>query len=729
MRYLVTIVLMFCLLQTTAQNNKIEAIRKELQKQTAADTFRVKSLIKLAESTMSLNMDTALKAITEGIQIVQKFNYPPLTGICYKTKADIFFTYSIYDSSEIYYLKSIPFFDKGKDVRRSNLSLFYCGVAQNYNNKSEESKQSVSKAAANFEAIQEWSLSAKALRTLGAIEQNESEYTKAYEFFNKGLIHAKLAKDTPSQQILLNDFGALYFLVGDYDRSFEYRLASLKIAELRNDSTMISILYNALGTTYKLQDNITKAEEFYRKALLFTRLGKDDYTNYSHVNTLSSLANIYNLKKEYAKSDSLHNQAINEYRRQKEWSDVLRCMVNKGGNLLDAGKKQEAYTVINELIGLAKEKWQPRNLAYGELKKAEIIASLDKPTATRFTGYSKPYDSAIVLCNRSLSFFKLSKEIAGQSQCYEQLISLHKLQNNNTELAVVLESFLTLKDSLHQQDKRAEIVRKEMEYLAEKDLAAAAAQIQQEKTARKNIFIISLAVIIAFAVVLWLYKRRRDALQKQVQLENKAAMASIEMRVLRLQMNPHFIFNALNSISHYIQMNDSIKADYYLTRFAKLIRATLENSEYAEISLVKEIEMLKMYMDIESLRLNQNFRYEIAIDESIDPNNTMIPPLILQPFVENSIWHGIASYTAGGFIRIEITRSNEYINCIVEDNGVGIRNTKGENTSHRSLGMHITKERISLLNKMKKTNAAINIVDIEKGTRVELLLPYETDEI
>ena len=98
MRYLVTIVLMFCLLQTTAQNNKIEAIRKELQKQTAADTFRVKSFIKLAESTMSLNMDTALKAITEGIQIVQKFNYPPLTGICYKTKADIFFTYSMWDS-------------------------------------------------------------------------------------------------------------------------------------------------------------------------------------------------------------------------------------------------------------------------------------------------------------------------------------------------------------------------------------------------------------------------------------------------------------------------------------------------------------------------------------------------------------------------------------------------------------------------------------------------------
>jgi len=199
---------------------------------------------------------------------------------------------------------------------------------------------------------------------------------------------------------------------------------------------------------------------------------------------------------------------------------------------------------------------------------------------------------------------------------------------------------------------------------------------------------------------------------------------------LRAQMNPHFIFNSLNSISDYIAKNNTKAADEYLIKFAKLMRLILENSEQKTVSLAEDLEALELYMQLEALRLKNKFTYSIQVDDALDKHTTLVPPLILQPFVENSIWHGIAGKNGEGNIAITIKKDGDMINCMVEDNGIGRQGKNDasklkDNSGKRSLGMKITKERIDIINKTKKTNAVVAVTDLEQGIRVEVRLPLE----
>jgi LytS/YehU family sensor histidine kinase len=223
-----------------------------------------------------------------------------------------------------------------------------------------------------------------------------------------------------------------------------------------------------------------------------------------------------------------------------------------------------------------------------------------------------------------------------------------------------------------------------------------------------------------------------DAKQKQQEAEFKTEVSNTEMKALRAQMNPHFIFNSLNSISDYIAKNDVDAADKYLSKFAKLMRKILENSEQKDVPLADDLKALELYMQLESLRMNNKFSYEIKVDDDIDKEATLVPPLILQPFVENSIWHGIAAKDGNGKILIHIKKeSDEMINCIVEDDGIGRKQSSAKQpilskADKSSLGMKITQSRIDILNKIKNTNAAVQLSDLAQGLRVEVKLPLVT---
>jgi LytS/YehU family sensor histidine kinase len=221
------------------------------------------------------------------------------------------------------------------------------------------------------------------------------------------------------------------------------------------------------------------------------------------------------------------------------------------------------------------------------------------------------------------------------------------------------------------------------------------------------------------------FRNRQRIKQNQKELLLKAKISDVELKALRLQMNPHFIFNSLNSIGDYIQKNDTDKADYYLTKFAKLMRGILENSEEKEIPIASEIKMLELYMQLEASRLDNKFTYEFKIDEDIDIEAILIPPLILQPFVENSIWHGMKDKVGNGKIIIEITKENKMLNFGIEDNGVG--RSLAKKGDQKSYGMKITKDRLEVLNKLKNTNASVCVIDLDQGTRIEVKLPIILD--
>ncbi|MCG2613176.1 histidine kinase [Terrimonas sp. NA20] len=219
-------------------------------------------------------------------------------------------------------------------------------------------------------------------------------------------------------------------------------------------------------------------------------------------------------------------------------------------------------------------------------------------------------------------------------------------------------------------------------------------------------------------------------------MDTQKKMADVEMQALRAQMNPHFIFNCLNSINRYIVKSDQATASLYLTRFAKLIRLILDNSNSKSVTLSNEMEALRLYIEMESIRFDKKFSYKITLGEGVQSDSIYVPPLIIQPYVENAIWHGLLHKETAGHLTIHISReSNCLLECSIEDNGVGREKAKELRSksapTKKSLGMKLTEDRLALLNKQIQAEASVEVLDLiasdgePAGTKVILKIPID----
>ncbi len=220
-------------------------------------------------------------------------------------------------------------------------------------------------------------------------------------------------------------------------------------------------------------------------------------------------------------------------------------------------------------------------------------------------------------------------------------------------------------------------------------------------------------------------------------LENKQKAAESRLQSLRLQMNPHFLFNALNSIQQMILVNEEIVATKYLSRFSKLLRAVLIHSDKESISLKEEMDILKMYVELESVRFKESFTYAITCDEEIETEEIKIPTLLIQPFVENAIWHGLMHKEGSRHLRISFTEKQDFLECTIEDNGVGrkkaqeIKSVTGQDKKHTGKGITVSEERLKALKSSLGQTGTIEITDLEDtagesaGTRVTINFPIQ----
>ena len=240
----------------------------------------------------------------------------------------------------------------------------------------------------------------------------------------------------------------------------------------------------------------------------------------------------------------------------------------------------------------------------------------------------------------------------------------------------------------------------------------------------------------------WIYRRRITQIKKeetlkrqlaelrQKEAEAKQRMAETETAILRLQMNPHFIFNSMNSINSYILKKDVGTASDYLGRFAKLMRMILDLAANKYVSVFEEVELLELYMQTEAMRFEERFNYKIIVEDRLDPDEVVLPTMILQPFVENAIWHGISGKEGEGAVTVEFKSENGNLLCSVEDNGVGrLAATDRGKKDHESKALAITARRLELLEKETGHTASYKIIDLEdgtgrpSGTKVLLILP------
>jgi ligand-binding sensor domain-containing protein len=253
-----------------------------------------------------------------------------------------------------------------------------------------------------------------------------------------------------------------------------------------------------------------------------------------------------------------------------------------------------------------------------------------------------------------------------------------------------------------------------------------------------SIFKILFSLAFVFTIA-FLVNRRFKNLKKKHQKEKKVLeiqqqLTELERKSLRLQMNPHFIFNSLNSIQSFVISNDPDKAIHYLAKFSKLMRMILQNSRETHIALSEEIKSLNYYMDMEKLRFDDKFDYTIDVDKSVDTEFIGIPPMIIQPYVENSIIHGLINKSDKGKISICFVLIDNYIKCVIKDNGIGrdkaMEIKKSSGLKRESQGMQITKERLDILSKDQNEQFDVQITDLKNddgtaaGTKVELKIFY-----
>ncbi|MEO1255857.1 MAG: histidine kinase, partial [Bacteroidota bacterium] len=342
--------------------------------------------------------------------------------------------------------------------------------------------------------------------------------------------------------------------------------------------------------------------------------------------------------------------------------------------------------------------------------------------------HTSQYEKAKDYLNESLRYSNHIGNKVDMRETWYKLAELEEKRGNYSESLEAFKTYHAYYDTLLGEEKSKALSQLEVQYET-KEKEQEIENLSQEATIQAlelrqsnlnfTILGIVLIVLILGGFIYYLINQRR-------QLRLTQQSQNIEQRLLRSQMNPHFIFNAMTAVQRQINEGDADNADIYLTKFSRLIRQVLDNSRSEFIPLEQELEMLENYLKLHQASVKTPFQYDIEVDQNIDPEELMIPPMFAQPFVENAIEHGIKQLGAEGKIAIHFSLKKEVLMLKVEDNGVGIPQ-RGETTykSHKSLATQITNERIDLFRKQMKKDISFRLQNLNPGTQVILNLPFQ----
>jgi len=331
--------------------------------------------------------------------------------------------------------------------------------------------------------------------------------------------------------------------------------------------------------------------------------------------------------------------------------------------------------------------------------------------------------------NRQYKRFLAWRVMAG---AYQILMRIREQQGQYRDALHINIQLNMINDSIANFQKRTEILDLQYKYQAEqKDdeikLLSQENQIQSFKINRSRLIlfsVIAISILLLFILIL---------VARQSRIKSGRKVAEFKQRLLRSQMNPHFIFNSLTSVQNFILQQDGIKASIYLSRFSDLVRNILHNSQQEFIKLEEEISTIENYLELQKIRFPDKFDYTIEIDQQVNPESLLIPPMLAQPFIENCIEHGFKNKTTVGHIGIHFSINNGSLNYSVADDGIGRQKAQGillqQNKDHKSMATAITMERIQVINKKGKQKIKLEIIDLKDeqgkaaGTRVVFRIP------
>lgn len=568
------------------------------------------------------------------------------------------------------------------------------------------------------------------LRTLGEIYTFHGQYDLAITNFQDALA----AQESNKTKILL---GKTYVLNGNYENA----IAILEpLVEVKNMVPYQRIdLLEALGDANKAMNKLKRAQDYFKEGLL---IAKKNQISPKEIDLNSKIADVFAIEDKVVEAEGFYQNSLNLsrqvaperlvkesekvadfYNQKSRYEDEIQL---RKQNLNELEQMRRPSRAI-ETKGVARDTITSQRINY---KIANAYIAQDK------------LDEAIPYLEKSIVEADMDDDLVVQKDATRKLSEVYRNKGEYNKALESYQDYVAVVDSLYVRKEeeissaaqfnreiantqnRISSLEQERELNQSKySLAVTEQQLYEETSKRQKWIIYSLIFGIALmALTAYLYYRSN----KQQKLANNL----LALKSLRTQMNPHFIFNALNSVNNYIAKSDERSANRFLSEFSVLMRSVLENSEEDFIPLTKELELLELYVKLEHSRFSDKFDYEIDVDQQIDVDAFQIPPMLLQPYIENAIWHGLRYKEEKGLLKIELSQlTNDMVEIRIEDNGIGRKKSAELKTTNqrkqKSKGMGNIQKRIQILNNMYKNRVEVSISDLNEdktGTKVSLKL-------
>lgn len=540
---------------------------------------------------------------------------------------------------------------------------------------------------------------AKLWIALGMTQLMNKEYEEAITSFET-ILRNNLSRY--QQTIVYEGLGDAYKALKQYEKALDNYNKGLAIAQKDLITPKITDLNSKIAENYAAQGNIQKASNLFSNSLHLAQKQNESRA----IIEQNRVADFYNSTNSFDKEIKLRKQSLKNIEKSGYKDDKLSNPIKDSTSITS---QKINYKIGNAF--LLQEKYNEaipyfeKSISEAEKKEDLII----KKDATRklseslenigdFDQAKKVFEDYVDIVNELV--LRREQEISQANRF------IKRIQDNELRIRS-LEADRQLREARISNN----IIQNEL---------AIESNTRQKYTIYSLIFGMTLLV---FTIYL-LYRN-----SKQQKLANNL----LALKSLRTQMNPHFIFNALNSVNNYIAINDERNANRYLSEFSTLMRSVLENSDEDFIPLTKELELLKLYVRLEHMRFQDKFDYTIRVDETIKAFDFQIPPMLLQPYIENAIWHGLRYKEEKGMLNVSISKKdNETLQISIEDNGIGRKRSMELKTKNqlrqKSKGMGNIKKRISILNDMYKDKVEVMISDLlENGQGTKVVLTIKKD--
>lgn len=536
------------------------------------------------------------------------------------------------------------------------------------------------------------------------------DFDQALKWSDIALKMSVKCNDIANQGSIYNEMAIIHSKLGDFDQSLTNYLKAIKIFESLEDPTRVARIQHNLGHLYRAVGDI---EESKKSCLAALRLFEKNQDELSASGPCTCLGDAYLELNDIDSALYYYGRSLTVLDRYNEPSKMIAPLANMAMIYRESG----AYDIALKMT-----------------KKASILSDslgYDENTAICYQNIGEIYlaqqqlDSALFYFEKGGELFQKSGSQLDLMENYLAISAYFHLAGENDFAYDYLLKYNAVKDSLYNETKTQQLLEIKETFDTEKRQQKIAqleaeTKIKSSKLLVRNTLLIgSLLLIIALVIIVILYLKRLQAKQGKDKIE-------LEQRILRAQMNPHFVFNSLNSIQRmYIDGNLDLANDY-LSDFGSLLRKILDNSSKTQITIKDELETLALYLEMEKIRTSQKINYTITVSEEIDIYALKIPPLIIQPLVENAIWHGILPKGGNGLIEISLTlESAKLLLCTVIDDGVGMKEMDQtdelKSTKHQSKGIQITKDRLGIANAIHYSQLATG------GTKVTMLIPTTHD--